>query len=210
MKQPHRMTSKILRVAGNQIQRFMKNITPVLISIAAVVLLLWVFNTHIPGCKPKPLQVDTVLRIDTIPGDSIPYQVLKHVIKPVPVYTHFTDTVWKYRTVDTMAILRAYFETRHYDNVLLNDTSGYIRLLSHVTQNEIYYDSLYFQNKRATIINKYEYQYFNRGIYAGLVSDYKCLRPSVFWVDKKYMIGAGWDIKEKTPIISVGVKIKSY
>lgn len=179
----------------------------ILILICATFFLTYVMPTQCH--RPEPLPADTIRTTDTIPGDSVPYVIELWKEKPVPVYEHLTDTIWKTQPIDTLAILQQYFTSRHYDNVLKDDSSAFIRLLAHVYRNELYFDSLYFQNRRATIINTYTAIKYQRGIFAGVNASNLCLAPSLYYSDKQWLIGVGYDLKEKGATFTVAYKIKS-
>lgn len=121
--------------------------------IGILVMLLFFTRQCSPGC-PEPVIKETH---DTIPGDSIPYEV--EVPKPYPVFQKVPpDTFWK--DADTAAILAAchgmavdYNTRRMYDQILLDDTSALVRLIDTVFQNGLQGRKLIFQNRRATVIN---------------------------------------------------------
>lgn len=104
-----------------------------------------------PGSVPP--ESDTVFITEIIPGDSIPFPVEIEKKVPVPVYKDTGSTFWKYHDVDTMAIFRDYFAKYYYDDILMDDSSAFIRLMAHTSENRLFYDSLLFQNRRITSIN---------------------------------------------------------
>jgi hypothetical protein len=119
-------------------------------SIAIIILLFFLgFREcqHRRDMKAKPLN-DTITITRVIPGDSIPYPVIIPTRTPVYVYRDTGSTLWRNRPIDTMAILKDYYSKYTYDDTLMNDTSAFIRLQSHTTENKLHYDNLFFQNKR--------------------------------------------------------------
>lgn len=124
----------------------MKNIL-----IIAIILLLVSWTVLFVECRRNidPLVITTV---DTIPGDSVPYPVEIIIKEPVPVYRDTGSVRWREMEIDTQAILVDYFAKNHYLDTLMNDTSAFISLKSHVHQNRLFYDELMFQNRRATAI----------------------------------------------------------
>lgn len=136
----------------------MKKYIPYLVIIGLIVFLSFRECTR-PG--PKQPDSDTTTITTIIPGDSIPYKVVIEKKVPVPVYIETNDTFWRDRDVDTAAILADYFSKVYYSDTLMDDTSAFIALQSHVTENRLHYDELLFQNRRikqittTTIINQY-------------------------------------------------------
>lgn len=101
-----------------------------------------------PDRLPQPPQI--IVEIDTIQGDSIPYEV--EVPVPVPVAS-VQDTEWMFHPVDTAAILADYNTRKVYQDTLKNDTSALIVLGEAIFQNQIVDRSLVFQNRRPIAIN---------------------------------------------------------
>lgn len=113
----------------------------VLLVACAVVFMFW--------WKPEP-EVIFSTRIDTIPGDSIPYAV--EVQKPVPVYIDTGSTRWRDRPIDTGAILADYFARVFYRDTLKNDTSALVIVEDTVTENRLQGRRLIFANRRPVAI----------------------------------------------------------
>lgn len=119
--------------------------------ILMICLLLGAGSGYFVNRCSGPLILSDTIR-NTIPGDSIPYPVVLKVKDPVPVYRDTGSIQWRDRPVDTAAILAEYFTINHYDDILMDDTSALIRLKTHVAENKLHYDSLFFQNRRPTFI----------------------------------------------------------
>jgi hypothetical protein len=100
--------------------------------------------------RPVPPEVTTTIIRDTIPGDSIPYEVM--LPKPYPVYKDTGSTKWKYKDVDTCAILKDYFAEYYYSDTLKDDTSAFVQVNDIVTTNRLQNRKLIFQNRRPTTI----------------------------------------------------------
>jgi len=114
--------------------------------MAAIILML-----TLRSCHPDGPDVVTVIERDTIKGDSVPYEVL--LPKPYPVYKDTGSTRWKYKDVDTCAILRDYYAQYYYNDTLKNDTSALVVVNDVVTENRLQARKLIFQNRRPTVIN---------------------------------------------------------
>lgn len=99
---------------------------------------------------PEP-EVISVVTHDTIPGDSIPYEVL--LPKPYPIFKDTGSTKWKYKDVDTCAILADYYAEYYYQDTLKDDTSALVIVNDVVTENRLQSRKLTFQNRRPTMIN---------------------------------------------------------
>jgi len=121
--------------------------------IAIAGLIVFIFNRECTRPGTEAPANDTIVFTDTIPGDSVPYIVEINRKIPVPVYIDTGSTHWRMLPIDTFEILKDYFAKYGYDDTLMNDTSAFIRLQSHVTGNRLYYDQLFFQNKRVKQIN---------------------------------------------------------
>jgi hypothetical protein len=158
----------------------MKN--PLLI-LVMVALLAFIFFREATRCSRNPFTTDTIRTTQIIPGDSIPYEVPVLKPFPIPVYRDTGSTRWMDLPIDTMAILADYYSKYYYDDTLQNDTSALIRVLSHTFENRLYYDKLFFQNKRATQIN------------TTIITQSD--------IRKKFLIGAGMGIIPGKPFISV-------
>jgi len=113
----------------------------VLLVAWAVVFMFW--------WKPKP-EVIFSTRIDTIPGDSIPYAV--EVQKPVPVFIDTGSTRWRDRPIDTAAILADYFARVFYRDTLKDDSSALVIVEDTVTENRLQGRRLIFANRRPVAI----------------------------------------------------------
>lgn len=118
--------------------------------IATALLICFAYYLGTKQCKPA--QPYEVIRIDTVPGDSVPYAVYYPV--PVPDTILFTDTLPVY--IDTNKIISEYFASVYYTDTLMDDTSALIVLYEKISRNRIEDRSLLFQNRKKTYINIYE------------------------------------------------------
>lgn len=101
-------------------------------SIIAVLLVAIII---LQQCRRNPgPEVTTVVTHDTIPGDSVPYEVL--LPKPYPVYKDTGSTKWKFKDIDTCAILRDYFAEYYYQDTMKDDTSALVILNDMVTEEQ--------------------------------------------------------------------------
>jgi hypothetical protein len=177
----------------------MKDLT-YLILVAAIIFLFALRECdHRKNAGQYP-QTDTIVQVDTIPGDSIPYRVEIKIKEPVPVYRDTGSIRWREMDIDTLAILNAYFTTNYYHDTLMNDTSAFISLKSIVWQNLLFYDELYFQNRRPTQIittltpptllrNRY---YFGLG--TTILGDHRSFTTNLMLVNRSGMaFSAGYD-----------------
>ena len=86
--------------------------------------------THV--CESQIANTDTVY-IHSVTYDTIIQE------KPVPVL--------KYVPVDTAYIIAQYFSVKYYDDILKDDSTGYIRLKEKVYKSEILDRELYFESR---------------------------------------------------------------
>lgn len=158
--------------------------------------------------EPEP-EVITVVTHDTIQGDSVPYEVL--LPKPYPVYKDTGSTKWKFKDVDTCAILKDYFAEYYYQDTMKDDTSALVILNDMVTENRLQNRKLIFQNRRATVINTTITNYGDipaHKIYLGAGLNNSVvnfnentlgLTANVLWVTKnRWAYEAGYDIFHKS------------
>jgi hypothetical protein len=164
----------------------MKNLIPY---IAIIALLVFLFNRECTRPVPGSVSSDTVTIVKIIPGDSVPYSVEIEKKVPVPVYRDTGSTQWRNLPIDTMAILKDYFAKYGYDDTLMNDTSAFIRLMSHTWKNRLYYDSLLFQNRRVKQINT-----------TTVINNYPDLKT-------KWYIGGGVNLLPESPGVSADLLI---
>lgn len=172
--------------------------------LAILALLLFVFNRECTRPGSTPPKPDTVTIIKVVPGDSIPYPVVIPTRTPVHVYHDTGSTRWRNLPIDTMAILKDYYSTRGYYDTLMNDTSGFIALQSHVTENRLFYDNLLFQNRRAKQIittitpQAPEKNKFYLGLGVNLLPDSPGLSGNVLLTTKSKMaVSAGYDFTNR-------------
>ena len=141
---------------------------------AAIAFGLIVLYTKECGKKEKDPCYDnpeTIILHDTIPGDSIPFEVLVPAPYPVEIISP-PETLWKTMVIDTMAILSDYFSKRIYNDTLKNDSSALVAVLDTVYMNQLWSRNLIFQNRRATAINTYITNYPRKSGYnigAGII-----------------------------------------
>ena len=158
--------------------------------------------------KPEP-EVITVVTHDTIQGDSVPYEVL--LPKPYPVYKDTGSTKWKFKDIDTCAILRDYYAEYYYQDTMKDDTSALVIVNDMVTENRLQNRKLIFQNRRATVINTTITNYGDipaHKIYLGAGLNNSVvnfnentlgLTANVLWVTKnRWAYEAGYDIFHKS------------
>lgn len=170
-------------------------------------------------CRETPDQeIVTTITHDTIPGDSIPYEVL--LKKPYPVYRDTGSTKWMYEKVDTCQILRDHYAENYYQDTLKNDTSALIVLNDMVTQNHLQQRKLTFQNRRATVINTTINNYgempahkiyFGAGLNNSVVNfdeNTLGLTANVLWVTKnRWAYEASYDIFHNNIELTVFYKL---
>lgn len=183
----------------------MKKYLPYFVIAALIVMII-----ILQQCRrtPEPEVITTVTH-DTIPGDSIPYEVL--LPKPYPVYKDTGSTKWKYKDVDTCAILRDYYAQYFYHDTLKDDTSALVIVNDVVTENRLQARKLIFQNRRATVINTTINNYGDlptHKIYIGAGLNNSVvnfdentlgLTANVLWVAKnRWAYEAGYDVFNKT------------
>lgn len=129
----------------------MRNLKPswILIAVLLVIIVLQrECNRHAP-C-PEPV-TQTVI----VPGDSVPYVL--SIPRPYPVFRDTGSTRWRYRKIDTNAILEDYFARNIYRRILKDDSSAFIVLTDTVTENKLLGAKLEFMNRRATAIHTHTY-----------------------------------------------------
>jgi hypothetical protein len=118
----------------------MKQYLPWII-IGILILLLIGERSCKKAVTPEP---QIITHIDTIRGDSVPYQVC--VPKPYPVKVE--SIIYGTIPVDTTAILQQFFCRKIYLDTLKNDTSALVIVSDTVEMNELKSRMLNFQNRR--------------------------------------------------------------
>lgn len=184
---------------------FLKKYLSYLVIAALIVMIILMQQ-----CRrtPEPEVITTVIH-DTIPGDSVPYEVL--LPKPYPIYKDTGTTKWQYKDVDTCAILRDYYAQYYYNDTLKNDTSALVIVNDVVTENRLQARKLIFQNRRPTVINTtitnygempVHKIYIGAGLNNSLVNfddNTLGLTANVLWVTKnRWAYEAGYDIFHKS------------
>jgi len=184
---------------------FLKKYLSYLVIAALIVMIILMQQ-----CRrtPEPEVITTVIH-DTIPGDSIPYEVL--LPKPYPIYKDTGSTKWKYKDVDTCAILADYYAEYYYQDTLKDDTSALVIVNDVVTENRLQSRKLTFQNRRPTVINTTITNYGEmpaHKIYLGAGLNNSVvnfddntlgLTANVLWVTKnRWAYEAGYDVFHKS------------
>jgi hypothetical protein len=117
-----------------------------LLIIIAVMAGYILFTKQCDKCPPEQFTIQT----DTIPGDSITYEVVRY--KPVPIEKIIHDTTWKTQKIDTAAILQAYFDKVCYKDTIRKDSSFIAIINDTISQNRIINRRFWLQNLRITKI----------------------------------------------------------
>jgi hypothetical protein len=193
---------------------FLKKYLSYLVIAALIVMIILMQQ-----CRrtPEPEVITTVIH-DTIPGDSISYEVL--LPKPFPVYKDTGSTKWKYKDVDTCAILKDYFAEYYYQDTLKDDTSALVIVNDMVTENRLQNRKLIFQNRRSTVINTTINNYgempahkiyFGAGLNNSVVNfdeNTLGLTANVLWVTKnRWAYEASYDIFHNNIELTVFYKL---
>jgi len=178
-------------------------------SIIAIVLFVILFTAaFIGGRYTSPKPTFTTMR-DTVPGDSVPYEVKVNVPKPYKVVVR--DTF--FQQVDTAAILAAYFVTNYYRDTAKNDTSALIVVSTEVTENQILNQSVTFQNRRPTAIiitttvevptsSVHKWQLYGYGVVGKDIA-----APMVYVGRDRWLVGGGYNFQQSGMMVGVGYKI---
>lgn len=111
----------------------MKTAPWIIIVVLMGIIILMRECTPAPKCPECP----PLSKCDTIKGDSIPYPVPVRV--PVISYRDTGSTHWRYKDIDTAAILKAFFARNFIADTLVNDTSLFIAVYDTVSENRIIY-----------------------------------------------------------------------
>jgi len=173
------------------------------------VMLIIVFCCYTQFCKRTP---DIKIIRDTIPGDSIPYEVI--TTKPVPV-NHYIDTgkthliFLKPDTAEMMKLIKLFYTRTIYRDTLKNDTSALIVIGDTVFMNELQKRLLIFQNRRYTVINTYmpadkpRNRLFIGAIAGGNAKKFD-FGPSALFVTKKSIaFGYQYEVLDKRHFVSL-------
>jgi len=145
--------------------------------------------------------------IETIPGDSIPYNVI--IEKPVPYDTiiYDTDTLWLPSDTisihDTVFIYNDYFKMYNYKvDTLVSEVN--VTINSQVTQNRLYKQDISILNNRETKIISDQ----NNLISVGFVGGKEILAPTVSYQYKKHQVGIGYNLQNNGIILKYDYKFK--
>lgn len=149
---------------------------------------------------------------DTIPGDSIPYEVIR--TKPVPV-NHYIDTgkihliFLKPDTAEMIKLIKLYYTRNIYRDTLKNDTSALVIISDTVFMNELQKRLLIFQNRRYMVINTYmpadkpRNRLFIGAIVGGNAKKFD-FGPSALFVTKKSIaFGYQYEILDKRHFVTL-------
>lgn len=159
------------------------------------------------NCDPDVI-IET--RIDTIPGDSVPYKV--EVKVPVPYKV--LELVTVPTVIDTMAILQDYFKTYFYQDTITDDTSMMVILSEKISQNRVIEREVQFQNLREiSIVTNKVFNKKRNKVYAGLSIGGNATAmnfgPSLLFQNKKdHIYGYHYEFSQKTHNFSLYFKIK--
>jgi len=89
----------------------------------------------------KDIEIETVyLPQDTIRvhfTDTLIQVVREEIVKEIPIYYYIHDTITQAMVIDTMKIIAEFFTRKFYDQVFVDDSTGYIRLKQTVAMNNI-------------------------------------------------------------------------
>ena len=117
---------------------------------AAIIFILCIIIGGIGYRCTFPCTNNDIMWTDTVYVSTVSFDTIIQ-IKPVPVkiteYKTIIDTVWMTLPVDTTEILTDYHRIRFYDDVLKDDSAGYVRLKESVSQNVLFDRVLYFESR---------------------------------------------------------------
>jgi hypothetical protein len=111
-----------------------------------IIAILFLVILYLRECSPKPECPPQIVRVDTIPGDTIVRDTT--IYKPTLVYRDTGSTRWLSQDIDTAAILAACMAVNHYRDTLMNDTSALVVVENEVSMNELMRTRLEFLNRR--------------------------------------------------------------
>ena len=135
---------KTIYIKSKLISELMKGKHIVLLCLLCSVIGAFLYRTAFP-CKEN-----TIITTDTIYVNNVSYDTIIQE-KPVPVTITevqiINDTAYLYYPVDTAHILADYHSTRKNDDVLKDDSTGYVHLTESVSQNAIFDRTLYFESR---------------------------------------------------------------
>ena len=116
---------------------------------------LWGRGCGVKTCPEFVSKTDTVyVAQDTIwMATPLPEPKIIEKFTEVPVY--YRDTVTM--QVDTARIIAGFLSMKHYDQVLLNSSKGFIRLEQGVSMNEITYQNLTYRPPDQIVISDTRY-----------------------------------------------------
>jgi len=168
------------------------------------IIYLIVITALIFGWLKWPLNSVT---IETIPGDSIPFNVI--IEKPIPYDTtiYDTDTLWlpgdTISIHDTVFVYNDYFKMYNYKvDTLVSEVN--VTINSQVTQNRLYKQNISILNNRETKIISDQ----NNLMSIGAIVGPNILAPTISYGFNKHEVGFGYDLDNKGFLITYEYKFK--
>ncbi len=92
---------------------------------------------YLTQCEKQPVTPDPIITIvrDTV-IDSISYPVIKYM--PEVSYRDTGSIQWRFKDIDTLAILIDYFAVNFYADTILSDSSAFILIEDTIHQNRLW------------------------------------------------------------------------
>lgn len=161
---------------------------------------------------------DTVIVIDTLPGDPYPVEIIKEV--PVPYKVLYPDSIFidtlRKRLLQSDSLLNAYLNNceahrSYFDTFIIADSLAKINL-SYAVQNNILTDrTFHYQRLRGDIVKTVTItQKPKDEIWIDLAAGYKTLQiGACYHLRGGYSLGIGFDLAQKTPVVRTGVRLFS-
>jgi hypothetical protein len=186
----------------------MKTIKDILILTGLVIILGIVFLWLMPQrcTKENITSSDTVyIYSDTIKlflteKEIVPVKEI--AVKTIPVYYYITDTIYNAQTIDTLKIIAEFFTEKTYNQILLNDTTGYIRLYQVISMNSIKEQELTYLpppqlliTNTNTINSLHKFRFGVGGEYVLSNQNDLYLKGAVL-IKEKYLISAGLSLNK--------------
>lgn len=146
------------------------------------------------------------VKIETIPGDSIPYNII--IEKPVPYDTiiYDTDTLWlagdTVKITDTVFVYNDYFKMYNYKvDTLVSEVN--VSINSQVTQNRLYRQDISILNNRETKIISDQ----SNLMFIGMSLGDKVILPEISYLYKNNGISIGYNIYNNSIVFGYKYKI---
>jgi hypothetical protein len=184
----------------------MKTIKDILILTGLVIILCILFLWLMPQrcTKENITSSDTVyVYSDTIKlflteKEIVP--VTEIAVKTIPVYYYITDTIYNIQTIDTLKIIAQFFTEKTYNQILLNDSTGYIQLYQVISMNSIKEQELtYLPPPQLLITNTvnslHKFMFGVGGEYVLSNQNDLYLKGAVL-IKEKYLISAGLSLNK--------------